>query len=527
MKENIKSIIAVAIMTLCLIIVSGGALGEGVVYADSISGEIDSNLTWSLDGNVLTISGEGAMRDYSYSPDTPWKDYYDQINSLVIESGVTEIGKNAFRDISTLESVSFPASLTKIYDNAFYNCTGLREIELTSNLTFLGDSAFGYCSGLEYVLIDTRERTSSFSGSVKYGKVFFSDNIADIHITQDAVISEDDIKGLAEVGIVTVEDGRTDYATKDGVIFDPDMTELIYYPKIKQDAVYTVPDSVTSIGQYAFQEHSYLRSIDLGNVENIGYGAFYRAQKLEELYFPASVKSVGTFAFAYIESKMNIVSFHSDFAYEDSSFYYAQIGTLEIGDSVTALPIHADVTPVDAYSVDPGNEVFMAEDGVLYSKDGTTLVAYPSVRDKEVIFTVPSRVTRVEDNAFANGYNLHSKLTVVLPDELRLEYVGENAFYGCTVEGTLHMVGDYYIGEYAFAQSTVETAVFGDPEDDGQTLEEGYTSEKILENGIFSYCKSHRHTCLMSPTISTLLRIISLYILFLLAERATARALPG
>ena len=115
------------------------------------SGTCGTTLTWELnpETGVLTISGIGEMDDYdkTYSLD-PWHAYESNIKSIVIEEGVTTIGKYAFAKISTLESVSFPSTLTTIENYAFRDCTSLDNLSIQGSVGF-GDSCFLNCSSLK------------------------------------------------------------------------------------------------------------------------------------------------------------------------------------------------------------------------------------------------------------------------------------------------------------------------------------------------------------------------------------------
>lgn len=86
------------------------------------SGSCGDNLTWSLDGGTLTISGTGNMEDYSYafiSERAPWYSYQNQITTVIINSGVANIGKEAFNYCTSLKSITIPNSVTSIDDYAF------------------------------------------------------------------------------------------------------------------------------------------------------------------------------------------------------------------------------------------------------------------------------------------------------------------------------------------------------------------------------------------------------------------------
>ena len=118
-------------------------------------GTCGTNLTWDFTNGVLTISGTGAMTNYSsssYSP-APWYDYRSSIKSVVIEEGVTSIGNYAFNACSGLTSVTIPNSVTTIRESAFNDCSGLTSVTIPNSVTSIGDYAFNACIGLTSVTI--------------------------------------------------------------------------------------------------------------------------------------------------------------------------------------------------------------------------------------------------------------------------------------------------------------------------------------------------------------------------------------
>ena len=98
--------------------------------------------------DVLTIKSVGAMADYEEYEDTPWWQYHETIKTLVVNEGVTTIGKNAFGRLGALTSVSLPNSLTSIGEKAFDSCYDLTSLEIPPSVTEIKKSAFNYCSGL-------------------------------------------------------------------------------------------------------------------------------------------------------------------------------------------------------------------------------------------------------------------------------------------------------------------------------------------------------------------------------------------
>ena len=141
------------------------------------SGTCGDNLTWSLDKTTgaLTISGDGAMTNYTSSAKAPWYDsrtsvkkvsfsgnitsigayafYGTSLTSVTIPSGVTILGNYAFSNCSSLTSVTIPSGVTSIGGSAFSNCTSLTSVTIPSGVTSIGSSAFYQCTSLTSVTI--------------------------------------------------------------------------------------------------------------------------------------------------------------------------------------------------------------------------------------------------------------------------------------------------------------------------------------------------------------------------------------
>ncbi|MCD7830023.1 MAG: fibronectin type III domain-containing protein [Clostridiales bacterium] len=125
----------------------------------STSGTCGSNVKWSYSNGTLTISGSGKMYDYS-SKDAPWSsdycedhygDYYEdyfetRVKKIVVGSGVTYIGADAFGDLDNVTSVTLPSTVTSIGANAFEGLERLTSITLPSKLTTIGTAAFEDCA---------------------------------------------------------------------------------------------------------------------------------------------------------------------------------------------------------------------------------------------------------------------------------------------------------------------------------------------------------------------------------------------
>ena len=88
------------------------------VDLDSYAGDIGENLSWTFDGDTLTISGDGEIPDYN-DGQTPWSDYNIQIKHIVVEKGITAIGAYAFSGITDLETAEINRTVAEIAANAF------------------------------------------------------------------------------------------------------------------------------------------------------------------------------------------------------------------------------------------------------------------------------------------------------------------------------------------------------------------------------------------------------------------------
>lgn len=153
---------------------------QSQVSADVSAGEIapeDGEVTWTLEGDVLTVSGSGPIGTEQHDG---WAFYADQVNTIIIEPGITEIGEGvfykfaassvsipdtvtvigprAFSDNDNLSGVDIPDSVTKIGAEAFHHCGALESIVIPDSVTELGNSVFTYCKALSQVTLSPNIR---------------------------------------------------------------------------------------------------------------------------------------------------------------------------------------------------------------------------------------------------------------------------------------------------------------------------------------------------------------------------------
>lgn len=110
-------------------------------------------LSWTLSGGTLTVSGSGAMPDYTDTNMPPWYDSASAINRIVVKEGVTSVGSLAFYDCESARSVTLGGSVAAIGDRAFKNCRSMTWLNLPEGLASIGEAAFESCERLNGILL--------------------------------------------------------------------------------------------------------------------------------------------------------------------------------------------------------------------------------------------------------------------------------------------------------------------------------------------------------------------------------------
>ena len=242
---------------------------------------IEDNLTWTLTADgTLTISGEGAMKDYN-SDDNPSPVYNNSdVKKIVIEDDVTSIGDAAFFHCRSLKSITIPDSVTSIGKDAFEACNSLSSITLSNNITSIGDAAFYDCSNLKSITIP--DSVTSIESAVFYNCTSLTSITIPNSVTSIGSYAFSDCSSLTSI---TIPDSVTSIGTR------------VFYNCTSLTSI-TIPDSVTSIGYNVFESCSSLTSITLpDSVTSIGYAAFHSCSNLKSITIPDSVTSIESAVF--------------------------------------------------------------------------------------------------------------------------------------------------------------------------------------------------------------------------------------
>ena len=309
MKKRLLSFVLAVLMIATLL--PATALAADIVDSGTCGAEGDgSNLTWTLDSEgVLTISGTGKMSDYDVNNahSTPWNKF--DVAAIRISDGVTSIGDSAFSDCF-VSSVTIPDSVTSIGDCAFYECASLTSVTIPDSVTSIGGSAFDGCTSLTSVTIP--DSVTSIGGGA--------------------------FSNCAALTGIWVAEGNSHYSSDaSGVLFSKDKTTLVQCPGTLAEC--TIPDSVTSIGDWAFAGCTSLTSVTIpDSVTSIGAWAFGNCTSLTSVTIPDGVTSIGEYTFYNCTSLTSVTIPDSVTSIGDSAFDgCVTLTSVTIPDSVTRI----------------------------------------------------------------------------------------------------------------------------------------------------------------------------------------------
>ncbi len=213
-----------------------------------------------------------------YIHDNAFKDCMS-LKSIIIPDGVREIFPRAFENCFSLERVTIPDSVKNIGQNAFRQCYSLKEIDFPE-CTYIRDSVFSNCISLESFNIPESVNdifNNSFVDCRNLRTLHFPKSIS--FATGGAFVN------CISLESITVDENNADFISDDGILFSKDKKTLVYYPAAKSGSVYTVPDTVTTIGRYAFTNAQNLTAVILpSSVTEFETGAF-NGYNIRDIYF--------------------------------------------------------------------------------------------------------------------------------------------------------------------------------------------------------------------------------------------------
>lgn len=256
-----------------------------------------------LPRNIKSV-GESAFRDCI------------SLKRAVVENDEIELGERAFENCAGMEELVLPPGMSELYGSVFNSCKALKRIDLPPRLTVLGESSladcidlvsvelppslskiddmvFNGCIGLEKVVLN---------GSItKIGKNAFKDcvRLKSVHIPASVTfIGIGPFKGCNALSVISVDPRSKSFKSVDNILFNKSKSELICFPSCATFRKYAIPDSVTSISDWAFCACGNLEEISIpDSVYSIGEGAFYNCSGLRTIVIPDSVTKIDDVAF--------------------------------------------------------------------------------------------------------------------------------------------------------------------------------------------------------------------------------------
>lgn len=332
--------------------------------------------------------------------------------AYTVPAGTTYIENYAFWDCTRLSSVVIPEGVKAVNGYTFSGCTMLSTAVLPYSINTINVNAFKTCKDDFKVVC--------IKGS--YAETWCQDNNRAMQYATNGVLSNGITWALDSSNRLTISGNGT-------LVKNTELKTVIDAYGVEN---VTVAAGITSIGDYAFDKYTELKTVTLSSgVTSIGFHAFYNCSNMTSIVLPEGLTSIGGGAFNTCSSLESITLPESLLTVGDDAFLHC--------DSITSLHIPAALTSFGgsgsystpclslmAYTVDPGNLYYSTDaEGVLFNKEGTRLLSYPAGR--EGAYVIPDGTTAIESFAF---WNCPGVVSVEMPDSLQT--ISVSAFLNCS-----------------------------------------------------------------------------------------------
>ncbi len=329
---------------------------------------------------------------------------------ITIPDSVASIGSGAFSGCSSLTNITIPAGVTRIENDTFANCSSLTSLTIPDSVTSIGDYVFGWNSGLTDIYYSGTEDqwNNILIGNdnewLADAAIHFNSAGPDTEIIASGNCGENLTWTLDENGILTI--------TGSGAMTDFTGISPWYIYRTQITSVQMDP-GVTTIGKSAFSGFENLESVVLpDSVISIGDSAFSMCISLTGVTIPEHVTSIGNYTFSNCISLTSI--------------------TIPAGVANIGVSAFNGCTGLTGIQVNNENAFYSSENGVLFDKNRTAIIACPGGMPGE--YTVPEGVTDIGASAFAMCSNLTE---VTIPDSVTS--IDRTAFSLCSSLTGIHV----------------------------------------------------------------------------------------
>lgn len=409
--------------------------GEYSMWDDNFtkpSGELVIPSSVTYNGDTYTVTEIG---DYAFQS-------CNDLTSVTIPNTVTSIGEQAFCWCNNLSDINIPNSVTSIGNNAFNSCN-FSNINLPNSLISIGNSAFSSCTKLTTVNIPNSV-TSIGRYAFNYCPNLLPVNIPST-VTSIGENAFDMVRHIEYHGEATgapwgayVMNG----VVEDGFVYLSEARDTLAFYIGNRESV-TIASTVTAIGNEAFGANYFdncksLTSVYIPNsVETIGEYAFYDCGQLDTVSIGSGITSINTTAF----SGDTIMYLYYNSPVVGSQYFGENVNKIVLGDAVTTIGAQAFQRCETLTSVTIGSGVSTIGNYAFYSCIGLDSIV------------IPDAVTSIGQNAFY-GCALH---TLIVGNGLT--NIGSNAFSNFVTYLNYNCPADIVS---AVRSSNLETVVIGD-----------------------------------------------------------------
>ena len=406
MKHRLFALLSAAVLTACAVRIT--------VSANPYL-KCGNAITWDYDGDTktLSITGTGAMFDFSEASAVPWEEESGEIEQIEISDGITSIGQYAFYGMKRVTELHLPDSVTEIGDYACADMETLQSADMPANLRVLGDNAFYFSKaltrlvlpeGLESIGENCFACTYSLAelnvpDSVKYiGACGLTDcalwnqiqaENGDFLIVGDGILYQYYCTYLSDDGSVTVPDGvKSIVGNAFGFpLYVPLMDwNVVNLARNKLLHHIILPDSVQRIDANTFADLTTLESVRLpAQLTEIADGLFSGCRLLTSVNIPETVEKIGNRAFFGCESLAEL----------DIPVTVGQIGTEALYGTKWLSDLHDFMIFGDGYLYS-----YTGRDKIVDIPENVSTICSRALNNRNILeVRIPDTVKKLEDKA--------------------------------------------------------------------------------------------------------------------------------